>query len=186
MSNAPPHPATPPRDPAPPVRELIARLELRPHPEGGYFRETYRDGQELTVQRRGGTVTRSASTAIYYLLEQGDMSALHRIASDEVWHHYAGGPLTVHVLHPPEGDRGPRHEALRLGMDLAAGERPQAVVPKGAWFGARLEGPEAFALVGCTVAPGFDFADFEMGEREALRDAFPEHAALVQTLTRAE
>ena len=71
-------------------------------------------------------------------------------------------------------------------MDLAAGERPQAVVPKGAWFGARLEGPETFALVGCTVAPGFDFADFEMGEREALRDAFPEHAALVQTLTRAE
>lgn len=169
------------------ARMLVDQLGLLPHPEGGFFRETYRD--TLTVaglpERFAGPTfagPRSASTAIYYLLERGDMSALHRIASDEVWHHYAGGTLTVHVLHP-DG----RHEALRVGTDFAAGERPQAVVPAGAWFGARLEGPEdreAFALVGCTVAPGFAFEDLEIGTRASLLESFPQHEAVVSALTR--
>jgi len=161
------------------ARTLVDQLGLLPHPEGGFFRETYRDPLTLTGLPGRFTGPRHASTAIYYLLERGDLSALHRIASDEVWHHYAGGTLTVHVLHP-----GGRHEALRLGMDLAAGERPQAVVPARAWFGARLEGNDDFALVGCTVAPGFDFHDFELGTRDALLAEFPEHAALVRALTR--
>ena len=161
------------------ARILVDQLKLQPHPEGGFFRETYRDALTLTGLPEGFSGPRSASTAIYYLLERGDMSALHRIASDEVWHHYAGGALTVHVLHPSG-----RHEVLRLGLDLAAGERPQAVVPAGAWFGARLEGDHDFALVGCTVAPGFDFRDFELGTREALLADFPDQAALVRELTR--
>jgi hypothetical protein len=168
----------------PSAAELVAQLGLTPHPEGGFFRETYRDGLALTDLPGRFAGPRSASTAIYYLLGRGDMSALHRIHSDEVWHHYAGGTLTVHVLHPPAHGQPARHEALRLGMNLSAGERPQAVVPAGAWFGARLEGGDAYALVGCTVAPGFDFADFEMGEREALLVEFPEHAGLVREMTR--
>ena len=161
------------------ARTLVDQLGLLPHPEGGFYRETYRDTLTLPGLPERFAGSRSASTAIYYLLERGDMSALHRIASDEVWHHYAGGALTVHVLHPSG-----RHEVLRLGLDLAAGERPQAVVPAGAWFGARLEGDHDFALVGCTVAPGFDFRDFELGTREALLADFPDQAALVRELTR--
>jgi predicted cupin superfamily sugar epimerase len=165
------------------ARSLVEQLGLVPHPEGGFFRETYRDALTLSGLPTRFSGPRSASTAIYYLLERGDMSALHRIASDEVWHHYAGGPLTVHVLHEaPLGSA--RHQALRLGMDLAAGERPQAVVPAGAWFGARIEGDHDFSLVGCTVAPGFDFRDFELGTRDGLLAAFPERSELVRSLTR--
>lgn len=162
---------------------LIEALGLLPHPEGGFYRETHRDalvlGTNALPARFGGP--RHASTAIYYLLRRGDFSAFHRIESDEVWHHYLGAALTVHVLHA-DG----RHEALRLGKNLAAGERPQATVPAGAWFGSRIEGPGEHALVGCTVAPGFDFADFEMARREELLELAPEHAALVLELTRPQ
>lgn len=165
----------------PTVDEWIRVLGLLPHPEGGFYRETHRDDLALDADalpsRFGGP--RSASTAIYYLLRRGDFSAFHRIASDEVWHHYAGARLTVHVLHA-DG----RHEAIALGKDLAAGERPQAVVPAGAWFGSRIEGPGEYALVGCTVAPGFDFADFEMATRDVLLALAPESADLVRELTR--
>jgi hypothetical protein len=191
---------------APSAQELVTQLGLEPHPEGGYFRETYRDALALSGLPQRFSGPRSASTAIYYLLERGDMSALHRIHSDEVWHHYLGATLTVHVLHPASEHAPARYEALRLGKDLAAGERPQAVVPAGAWFGARLEpsagtggqarhAPDAdqgcrdadanFVLVGCTVAPGFDFRDFELAQRDALLPQFPEHEALVRAMTRA-
>lgn len=159
-----------------PIDLLVRALALAPHPEGGFYRETYR--AEGSVQGRSGA--RAASTAIYYLLRRDDFSALHRIASDEVWHFYSGASLTVHCLHE-DG----RHEAIRLGRDLARGEVFQAVVPAGAWFGARIEGEGEHALVGCTVAPGFDFADFELAERAALTARFPTHAALIFSLTRA-
>jgi predicted cupin superfamily sugar epimerase len=127
--------------------EVAALLGLHPHPEGGFFRETFRDSA-------GGG--RGASTAIYYLLRDGEVSAWHRVRdAAEVWHHYAGAPveLTLSV-------DGRSVEALRLGSGLAAGERPQAVVPAGAWQTARAAG--GWALVGCTVAPGFEFSSFEM------------------------
>jgi predicted cupin superfamily sugar epimerase len=129
------------------AEEVVRLLGLQPHPEGGSYRETFRapaaDG------------ARAASTAIYYLLREGDVSAWHRVDADEVWHHYAGGPLEL-ILSVDGRARSP----LRLGSDLAAGERPQAVVPAGVWQAARpLAG---WVLVGCTVAPGFDFAGFEM------------------------
>ncbi|HMP74564.1 MAG TPA: cupin domain-containing protein, partial [Kiritimatiellia bacterium] len=139
----------------------IKGLELAPHPEGGWFRETYRSGesirQDALPDRFGGD--RAFSTAIYYLLRRGEFSALHRIASDEVWHVYAGGGLEVVCLHP-EGEV----ERLRLGSDVAGGERPQAVVKAGGWFGAGGVGGGC-CLAGCTVGPGFDFADFVMGDR---------------------
>ena len=129
--------------------EVAGLLGLHPHPEGGFFRETFRDAGP-TGSGRG------ASTAIYYLLRDGEVSAWHRVRdAAEVWHHYAGAPIDLTL-----SADGRRVEALRLGADLAAGERPQAVVPAGVWQTARAEG--GWALVGCTVAPGFEFAAFEM------------------------
>ena len=127
--------------------EVIRLLGLAPHPEGGFYRETFRaaapDG------------ARAASTAIYYLLREGDVSAWHRTDADEIWHHYAGGPLELRL-----SADGRESTSVRIGADLAAGERPQGVVPAGVWQSARPLG--GWALAGCTVAPGFEFAGFEM------------------------
>lgn len=170
-------------DGMPTADELVDRLGLIEHPEGGFYRETHRDDFELSSLGPRFDSPRSASTAIYYLLRAGDFSALHRIASDEVWHHYLGATLTVHVF--ADGIYRP----LRVGKRLLAGDVPQAVVPAGAWFGSRIEPADAadgdFALVGCTVAPGFDFADFELGSRERLLRELPGHDALITQLTRS-
>jgi predicted cupin superfamily sugar epimerase len=159
----------------------IERLQLRPHPEGGYYRQTYRSNESIASQhlpsRFGGD--RAFSTAIYFLLEGEDFSALHTIKQDEVWHFYAGSSLTVHVF-DPDGT----HRAIRLGTDWGKGEEPQAVVRAGRLFGAILNDPKSYALVGCTVAPGFDFADFDMPSREALCARYPQHRELIERLTR--
>ena len=128
--------------------QIIKLLNLRPHPEGGWYGETFR--AEAVDDRR------PSSTAIYYLLEADQVSAWHRVDADEVWHHYAGAPLVL-TLSPPDGVGA---KSLHLGSDLMAGQRPQAVVPAGWWQAAESLG--AFSLVGCTVAPGFDFAGFEL------------------------
>lgn len=148
----------------------IRALNLQPHPEGGWYRETYRSAETIPADglpARFGA-PRCCSTAILFLLEGGTVSALHRIRSDELWHFYAGGVLRISMI---EG-AGTLRE-LRLGVDPAGGASVQAVVPAGAWFGARLEEPGSFALVGCTVSPGFDFADFELADRAALAREFP-------------
>jgi uncharacterized protein len=141
---------------APPASELSAAevirlLGLKPHPEGGHFRETFRDAASVDANGNPG---RAASTAIYFLLAAGEVSRWHRVDAAEVWHWYAGAPLTL-TLSGPEGRR-----EVRLGQDVAAGERPQAVVPAGIWQQAASLG--AWTLVGATVAPGFEFAGFEM------------------------
>jgi predicted cupin superfamily sugar epimerase len=128
--------------------QIIKLLNLRPHPEGGWYGETFR--AEAVDDRR------PSSTAIYYLLEADQVSAWHRVDADEAWHHYAGAPLVL-TLSPPDGVGA---KSLHLGSDLMAGQRPQAVVPAGWWQAAESLG--AFSLVGCTVAPGFDFAGFEL------------------------
>ncbi|HVJ40961.1 MAG TPA: cupin domain-containing protein [Dongiaceae bacterium] len=153
-----------------PARDLIERLRLVPHPEGGFFRETYRASIELSAQALPAdfTGTRHASTAIYFLLAAGDRSRLHRICSDEVWHFYHGDPLQV-VEITEAGDIS----TTLLGADIGAGQVPQHVVPAGRWFGACPAPDSRFSLVGCTVAPGFDFADFEMAEPQALLSAYP-------------
>jgi predicted cupin superfamily sugar epimerase len=131
--------------------EIIARLQLRPHPEGGHFRETFRDP-------RADAQGRSFSTAIYFLLVRGERSHWHRIDAVEIWHFYAGHALTLQIA--DDFDR----RAVRLGPDLAAGEVPQAIVPARAWQSAESTGD--WTLVGCTVAPGFEFAEFELAEHD--------------------
>lgn len=157
----------------------IERLALRAHPEGGYFRETYRSPLELAADqlppRYAGP--RPVATSILFLLRHGEPSALHRLASDELWHFHAGDPIRVHLL----DDRG-AYESLRLG--LAADAALQGVVPAGRWFGAEIEEPDGYALVGCTVAPGFDFADFELAKRGELAARWPQHGELIARLTR--
>jgi uncharacterized protein len=133
--------------PAPTAADIIARLDLKPHPEGGHYRETFRDCPLDT----GG---RSASTAIYFLLARGERSHWHRIDAVEVWHYYAGAALALQIV----DGAGPRN--IRLGADLSAGDVPQAIVPAQAWQAAQSCGD--WTLVGCTVAPGFDFATFEL------------------------
>lgn len=158
---------------------LIEALGLQRHPEGGWFAETYRSKESIAAEalpsRFGGS--RSCCTAIHFLLEEGDFSALHRIKSDEIWHFYVGAPLVVQVITP-----GGEHRQILLGSDPTGGEHFQAVVPAGCWFGAETRG--RFSLVGCTVAPGFDFADFEMASRHGLTGQFPLHEALIARLTR--
>jgi hypothetical protein len=134
----------------PSAAEIVARLELKPHPEGGHYRETFRDSR---VDADG----RSLSTAIYFLLARGERSHWHRIDAVEMWHYYAGDALTLWMA-----DGGGRH-TVRLGPDLAAGEVPQAIVPPWAWQTAESCGD--WTLVGCTVAPGFDFAKFELAPK---------------------
>ena len=131
--------------------EVVRLLDLRPHPEGGCYRETFRDTATVGA---GADPARAASTAIYFLLRAGEVSRWHRVDAAEVWHWYAGAPLAL-TLADADGRRG-----IRLGPDLAAGERPQAMVPAGAWQQAASLGD--WTLVGCTVAPGFQFAGFEL------------------------
>lgn len=161
------------------AQDLIASLQLARHPEGGWFRETYRSAEAIPGAALPGRFDgdRSFCTAIHFLLEAGDISALHRIRSDELWHFHAGSPLVIHAISADGACR-----SWRLGSDVAAGGRFQVAVPAGCWFGAEPTG--AYALVGCTVSPGFDFRDFELGDRRRLLELFPQHAALVTRLTR--
>ncbi|AOB33584.1 hypothetical protein AKI39_09845 [Bordetella sp. H567] len=155
---------------------LIDRLALRPHPEGGYYRETYR--AEEVVHRPARAVDRSACTAIYYLLSGDAFSAWHRIRSDEIWHFYAGGPLLVHVL---DGQGGLMTH--RLGNAVQDADCVfQAVVPAGCWFAAERVRADRYTLAGCTVAPGFEFSEFELADAQRLAAAYPAHKALVEKL----
>jgi len=163
----------------PDALELIEILGLTDHPEGGFYRETFRSPLTLRgLPWLAAPAERSASTAIYFLLPAGRFSAFHRVMADEVWHHYAGDPIELHTL-----DRSHGHHAVRLGRDFKAGERPQHVVPAGVYQAAAPVG-ERYSLCGCTVAPGFDFADFAMPSRSALVQELAEHRALIERFTR--
>ena len=159
----------------------IEKLRLEAHPEGGYFRQTYR--AEMMIAREalpaGFTGARAASTAIYFLLDGENFSAFHRLRSDEVWHFYAGSPLVVDVI-----DASRKHSSIHLGNDPEAGQVFQAVVRAGCWFASHVADWKSWAVVGCTVAPGFDFADFEMGKREELVREYPRHRDVIEKLTR--
>ena len=162
--------------------DWIDRLGLKRHPEGGYYRETYRS-TELIPQRalpKRFPGARRCSTAIYYLLTSDRCSMLHRIRSDEVWHFYTGNAVTVHVL-THDGHYTPQC----LGPDPSKGQVFQYTVQAGAWFGATVDQFDGYALMGCTVAPGFDFADFEVAHRGDLLVCFPEHRAMIERLTRS-
>jgi uncharacterized protein len=159
----------------------IEKLQLAPHPEGGYFRQTYRS--EAVIAREalpaGFSGARAVSTAIYFLLEGENFSAFHRLRSDEIWHFYVGDPLVVHVI-----DAEGKYSRILLGDDPEAGQVLQAVVRAGCWFASHVADWKEFAVVGCTVAPGFDFADFEMGKRGELVAGYPEFLQIIERLTR--
>jgi predicted cupin superfamily sugar epimerase len=165
----------------PSAKELIEFLKLVPHPkEGGFFRETYRSAESI---EGGGLPARYSSarahgTAIYYLLTPGTFSALHRLASDEIFHFYLGDP--VRMLQLTAGGTG---RTIVLGPDLLADQQVQVAVPRGVWQGSILEPGGRFALLGCTVAPGFDYADYEGAKRRELLDRYPEFASLITRLT---
>lgn len=156
----------------------IEFLELKPHPEGGYYKEIYRSVDEIP----GNTLAsfsekRSICTSIYFLLGPNDLSHFHRIKSDELWFFHDGDAIHIHTL----SDAG--HKILELGPNAVQGESLQQLVPAGHWFASHVKEGGQFALVSCVVAPGFDFADFEMAELTSLLEAFPDYAAIVQRLT---
>jgi len=150
------------------IDNLIQALNLLPHPEGGYYRETYRATGLIPVAEGKGNTARSFSTAIYYLLTKGTKSKLHKIASDEIWHFYLGGPMTILQL-------GPEGQIVRtvLGTNLAEGQVLQHAIPAGWWFGCHPNPGVEFSLGGCTVAPGFEFSDLVFGDLETLVKDYP-------------
>lgn len=158
------------------VKQIVDLLGLSLHPEGGFYRETFRSDQVLALAPAGRK--RNTSTAIYFLLPAGSFSAFHMIQADELWHHYAGDAVEIHTI-TPRGD----HRIELLGGDLQSGERPQIVVPAGTLQAALPRGTR-FALCGCTVSPGFDFADFEMPGCAELLARFPRHEDVIRRLTR--
>jgi hypothetical protein len=170
----------------------IKQLRLHPHPEGGYYRETYRSPEiiakaDLPKRYKGD---RSFATAIYFLLRGNQFSAFHRLKSDEIWHFYNGSPIFIFVI-----EKDGHLTTAKLGLNAEEGARPQYIIKAGSWFAAALAiqnrqpraGPplaeKSYALIGCTVAPGFDFADFEIADRLKMRRKFPKHGALINKLT---
>lgn len=161
------------------IQKLINQYQLAPHPEGGYFKETYRSAENIphAALPEAFSGPRSFSTAIYFLLLKDLFSAFHRIKSDECWHFYEGDSLNVHVIH-----LNGEYELIKLGRDSANGEVYQAIVPAGAWFASESKGEYSF--VGCTVAPGFDFNDFELAKEANLTENYPNYAALIKRFCR--
>ncbi len=162
--------------------QYIEQLQLQKHPEGGFYKETYRSADKLRAGCLPSAFSgeRNICTAIYYLLEKNDFSAFHRIKSDECWHFYAGQTLLVHIIFADGA-----YNCIHLGQEIDRGESFQFVVPAGAWFASEPAPGTSFALVGCTVAPGFDFNDFEMASKKDLVQQFPQHALLIERLCRS-
>jgi uncharacterized protein len=168
----------------PNANQIIEALGLRPHPiEGGFFRETYRSAGSIPApELPDGYRTesgRSFGTAIYYLLTADTFSEMHRLPTEEVFHLYLGGPVRMLQLFADGGGR-----EVIIGADVLAGQRPQVIVPPGVWQGSRLEPGVEFALLGATMAPGFDYADYEQGRRGELMEQYPDYAAIIRELTR--
>ncbi len=157
------------------IAALTQYLQLEPHPEGGFFKETYRSEELLHSPDFGGS--RNLLTNIYFLLTAGSFSAFHRISSDELWNFHEGATGIIHVLHHQGG-----YTKINLGAALEAGETFQAVIHAGDWFASETTGD--YSLVGCAVAPGFDFKDFEMADRAKLLLAFPDYSEIIERLTR--
>ena len=161
--------------------EIKRALHLVPHPEGGSYIQTYKAAESIGPEAIGNRYDgrRVASTAIYYLLEPGTFSEMHRLRSDEIFHFYLGDPVEMLQLLPDGSSR-----VVQVGSDLSVGQQRQVVVQKNVWQGSRLVDGGRFALLGCTVAPGFEFADYESGQRGLLIAGYPEQRELITELTR--
>ncbi len=164
------------------VQKIIDKLQLQSHPEGGYFRETYRSEDSISQEHLGADFIgdRNYCTGIYFLLTSETFSAFHRINQDEMWHFYKGDALKLHMI-SPEG----HYSNVSIGNNFENDETPQFTVPAKYWFAAEVIGNSAYVLTGCTVSPGFDFKDFEMPTRDELISLFPDHTAIIKRLTRS-
>ncbi len=163
------------------VTRLIDKLSLAPHPEGGYFSESYRSQETIQQQPDRFHGEHVYKTAIYYLLERDNISAFHRLKQDELWHYYVGSSVILHILDPTQG-----YKQRLLGSALTD-ERAsyQVLVPQNVWFAAELKDKTQFSLVGCTTSPGFEFSDWELAKPDTLIDRFPQQAELIQRLVAA-
>lgn len=159
---------------------IINQLGLIAHPEGGYYKENYRSDGEIAPASlwKEAKEPRNYSTGIYFLLEKDQFSAFHRIKQDEMWHHYLGGTLILHVI-----DENGNYKKIKIGKDIQNNERLQYVVPANCWFASEIFDKDSFVLCGCTVSPGFDFRDFEMPNRDFLITQFPQHKVVISQLT---
>lgn len=159
----------------------VDKLSLETHPEGGFFKEVYRSDEAIshTALPKRFSGERVFSTSIFYLLNKNDISLFHRIKQDEIWHFYEGDSLTIHCI-SPDGV----YSAFLLGRDIECGESFQVVVKRGCYFAAEINNKESFSLAGCTVAPGFDFEDFEIPSRMELALAFPQHEKIINSFTK--
>ena len=163
-----------------PAKQIIEILYLKPHPEGGYFKENYRSkgvikNNSLDFEADG---ERNYSTSIYFLLNENDFSAFHKIRQDEIWHFYAGSTLLLHTINP-----NGNYNLTRIGNNLENGDFFQFVVPAGTWFASEVENKTSYSLCGCTVSPGFDFRDFEMPSAKTLSKTFPQHQEIIKRLS---
>ena len=163
------------------VEKIVQKLDMKPHPEGGFFKETYRSNGVIPKEALsdGFDEQRNYCTAIYFLLTADIFSAFHRIKQDEIWHFYEGNAIDIHVI-----DTQGVYTKHTVGMNIDDGEFPQLVVPAGAWFASGLSKQNGYALVGCTVAPGFDFADFELAERTQLIRQYSQYEDVITRFTR--
>lgn len=161
---------------------FIDKLNMQPHPEGGYYCETFRSPEQIPVNALPLRYTgkRNFYTGIYFLMQGDNFSAFHRLKSDEMWHYYHGNSMFVYVI----AEDG-RLSVIKLGININDGEVFQALVPAGCWFASHPKNFNSFSLVGCTVAPGFDFDDFEMARRQNLIELFPQHKEIITALTRS-
>lgn len=163
------------------IDQLIQQYKLQAHPEGGWYYQTYKSNEQVAVSalpiRFGGG--RAFSTAIYFLLEQGNFSAFHRIKSDECWHFYAGDALHIYII-----QQNGELKIISLGNDLQKGQAFQYVVPANCWFASRPAPGSEYCFVGCTVSPGFEFEDFELANADTLSNEYPQHAIIIKELCR--
>ena len=155
------------------IEQLIETLQLEPHPEGGFYRSTMRDDEKLSLAHG----ERPLYSSIYFLLRSQDISHLHRLQSDEVWYYHGGSALTIHMIY----ENG-TYEAKKLGLNIENGEQPQILVEKGTIFGSSVEEENTFGLVGCMVAPGFDFEDFELFTQQQLLEVYPQHEVIIKKM----
>lgn len=163
------------------IDKLVKTLNLLPHPEGGFYKETYRSIGTIPHQALDNCYNgdRNYCTAIYFLLTSENFSAFHRINQDEIWHFYSGSPLYVHII-----DKDGNYSKQEVGLNIENGAVPQFVVPAGCWFASSVKEKNSYSFVGCTVAPGFDFADFKLADRKNLIKEYPDHIEVITSLTR--
>ncbi|MYM60239.1 hypothetical protein GTG28_13475 [Vibrio sp. OCN044] len=160
------------------VDYLVTKLGLKPHPEGGYFSESYRSNEIIKCQPERFMGEHVYTTSIYYLLQQDNVSMFHRLKQDELWHHYVGSSVVIHILHPEEG-----YQRRTLGCTFEDELADyQVVVPQNTWFAAEVKDKTHFSLVGCTTAPGFDFSDWELANPEELALQYPQHRSLIERI----